>query len=241
MTDEPNRDPGAGDAPDDVLLDDELIQQMRAALDEAATVRPSTPQPAAAPDRRRWLAIAAAGVLIAAGIAALAVRMSGSDETTAPEPVPAPGTELVGVAMIIDDGDGPQLAHELLASLPPQGGDIPIANFDWSLVDGEESLNGTTWSDGVEVTGTWDGTAFTVTRPTTPAPVAPTPLGEPTPGCDEAAATAAAGAVSALDWKALHLATWNPETRGGQCGADVTAWFDAPRATRSRSTSSSTR
>lgn len=208
--------------------DDELLGRMRAALDEAAGVTPTTAAPAERPaDRRRWIAVAAAAVLVGGGVAAVAVNLSGSGTTPATVPVPGPDTELVGTVSIIDDGDGPQLAVELMASMPPQGGEIPLAGFDWSTVEGEQSMNGITWTDWLQVTGTWDGEAFTITRPPVPAePGSTTTPQTPTPGCSVASASAAAEAIGALDRQALHLSSWGTDTLGGRCGAFALAWFD---------------
>lgn len=46
-------------------------------------------------------------------------------------------------------------------SFPPQCSGLPIPNWDWSNVEGEESASGTTWGT-FHVVGTYDGTAFTV-------------------------------------------------------------------------------
>jgi hypothetical protein len=57
---------------------------------------------------------------------------------------------------------GPMLCVGFIAtSLPPQCGDVPITNWDWTAVEGEESRAGTTWGD-YRVVGTYDGRAFTV-------------------------------------------------------------------------------
>jgi hypothetical protein len=58
---------------------------------------------------------------------------------------------------------GPELCLGGVAeSYPPQCGGVPIANWDWSLVDGEESASGTTWG-AFHVVGRYDGSTFTVT------------------------------------------------------------------------------
>ena len=61
-----------------------------------------------------------------------------------------------------DKSHGPELCLSgVLDSLPPQCGGVPVTNWRWDQVDGEESRNGTTW--GVyRVVGTYDGTSFTV-------------------------------------------------------------------------------
>jgi hypothetical protein len=74
--------------------------------------------------------------------------------------------ELTGFGTVLESPDhGPELClGALLLSLPPQGGGPPITNWDWSSVTGHETLRGTTWGSYV-VVGTYDGHAFTLTRP----------------------------------------------------------------------------
>jgi hypothetical protein len=66
---------------------------------------------------------------------------------------------------------GPQLClGGIAASDPPQCGGLPIANWDWDAVDGEETKAGTTF--GVfHVVGTYDGKSFTVTETGPPRPL----------------------------------------------------------------------
>jgi hypothetical protein len=59
---------------------------------------------------------------------------------------------------------GPELCLGGVAdSYPPQCGGVPIADWDWDLVDGEESASGTTWGN-FHVVGTYDGSTFTVSE-----------------------------------------------------------------------------
>lgn len=69
---------------------------------------------------------------------------------------------------------GPELCVLVATSLPPRCRGLPISNWDWGAVDGEESLNGTTWG-GWHVIGTYRDGTFTVTEP----PTRPTPTGGP--------------------------------------------------------------
>lgn len=213
------------------MNDDELIERMRNALDEAAaTAMPTDEMPlvANAPSARgRWMAVAAAVVLVAGGVAAIALNRGTDDSTTVTAPLPGPEVELVGTAAIIDEGDGPKLAAEILASLPPTGGVIPVAGFDWSMVEGEQSVDGTTWTDFLTINGTWDGEVFTITRPPVAPPIIDRAAPTPTPGCDEATATAASDAIAALDAQALRISIWSTDITDGRCGAEVTAWFDS--------------
>ena len=57
---------------------------------------------------------------------------------------------------------GPMLCLGGIAeSLPPQCGDIPITNWDWNAVEGEESVGGTRWGS-YHVMGRFHGKSFTV-------------------------------------------------------------------------------
>jgi hypothetical protein len=58
---------------------------------------------------------------------------------------------------------GPMLCLGAMAmSYPPQCGDVPIANWDWNAVEGEEKASGASWGQ-YHVVGTYDGETFTVT------------------------------------------------------------------------------
>lgn len=73
---------------------------------------------------------------------------------------------------------GPRLCLGVInLSLPQQCGEVPITNWDWTSADGEETLAGTTWGN-YHVTGTYDGTNFTLTE--TPGSA----VSEPTPPTD---------------------------------------------------------
>ena len=66
--------------------------------------------------------------------------------------------------MLDDRKKGPMLClGGMLMSLPPQCGDVPIANWDWAAVEGAESSAGTTWG-AYHVVGSYDGDTFTVTE-----------------------------------------------------------------------------
>ncbi len=94
----------------------------------------------------------------------------------------APGSgELVGVGTVLDRGTGPQLCLGGVAeSYPPQCAGPPLLGWDWTTAPARQSANGVTWGE-YAVTGTWDGTAFTLTRPPVDLPryagPLPTPLG----------------------------------------------------------------
>ena len=74
----------------------------------------------------------------------------------------------VSATVLESPNHGPQLCHAVAESLPPQCGGPDVVGWDWSEVDGEESVNGTTWGE-YRVVGTWDGDALTLTEPPGPA------------------------------------------------------------------------
>jgi hypothetical protein len=91
--------------------------------------------------------------------------------------------------ILASEDHGPMLCLGMtLDSLPPQCGDVPISNWDWEEVSGEETMSGTTWGR-YHVVGTYDGESFTVieTGPPQPGPSddgdpIDTPCPEPTGG-----------------------------------------------------------
>jgi hypothetical protein len=87
---------------------------------------------------------------------------------TASTPTPAPVYE-ADVTVLEQRGEtrfpthGPMLCLGAMAmSYPPQCGDVPIANWDWDAVEGEEKANGASWGQ-FHVVGTYDGEIFTLT------------------------------------------------------------------------------
>ena len=59
---------------------------------------------------------------------------------------------------------GPMLCLGGVAqSYPPQCGEVPITNWDWDAVEGEEKASGASWGR-YHVVGTYDGETFTVTK-----------------------------------------------------------------------------
>jgi hypothetical protein len=69
----------------------------------------------------------------------------------------------VNTTVLEDRTHGPMLCLSgILESLPPQCGNVPIANWDWPAVPGEERLSGTIWGN-YHVVGSYDGTTFTLT------------------------------------------------------------------------------
>ncbi len=87
---------------------------------------------------------------------------------TASVPTPAPIYE-ADMTVLEQRGEtffpkhGPMLCLGAMAmSYPPQCGDVPIANWDWDAVEGEETASGASWGQ-YHVVGTYDGETFTVT------------------------------------------------------------------------------
>lgn len=69
----------------------------------------------------------------------------------------------VNTTVLEDRTHGPMLCLSgILESLPPQCGNVPIANWDWQAVSGEERLSGTIWGN-YHVVGSYDGKTFTLT------------------------------------------------------------------------------
>jgi hypothetical protein len=94
-------------------------------------------------------------------------------------------------ATVLESPDhGPELCLGIvLASFPPQCGGLPIPNWRWDQVEGEQTAAGTTWGR-YQLVGTYDGASFTVIR-ADPAPAASRPSAqerfkdEPKPACPE--------------------------------------------------------
>jgi hypothetical protein len=101
-------------------------------------------------------------------------------------------------------------------SYPPQCSGLPIAEWDWTEVEGEESASGTTWGS-FHLMGTYDSVAFTVLevgayeRPASDPPDFTAPCPEPAGGwvaMDLARATDA-------DLRAvMHAAEHEPDSAG---------------------------
>jgi hypothetical protein len=109
----------------------------------------------------------------------------------APTPVPEGEVRTSGLVTVLDNGEGPQLCLGAVAeSYPPQCGGPAVADFDFGDV-GAEKAAGVTWGQ-YALTGTFDGTTFTVTD-AIPAALYDT-MKEPDagglePACDDATTT----------------------------------------------------
>jgi hypothetical protein len=112
---------------------------------------------------------------------------------------------------------GPELCLGAIAdSLPPQCGGLPIRDWDWAGVEGEESVGGTTWGD-FHIVGTYDGSSFTVVEvaayepPPSDSPDFTAPCPEPSGGW----AVADPSRASDADLQAvMHAAEDEPDSAG---------------------------
>lgn len=87
---------------------------------------------------------------------------STSSDGAPPTPVPDGEVRTQGLVMVLDDGDGPEMCLGGVAeSYPPQCGGPALTDFEWGDV-GFEEASGVRWRS-YALTGTFDGTAFTVT------------------------------------------------------------------------------
>ena len=108
-----------------------------------------------------------------------------------PTPVPDGEVRTTGLVTVLDDGDGPEMCLGPVAeSYPPQCSGPALADFDFGDV-GAEQASGVTWGS-YALTGTFDGTTFTVSD-AVPAALYDT-MAEPQadgldPACDDATTT----------------------------------------------------
>jgi hypothetical protein len=139
-------------------------------------------------------------------LVAFILLLSGCGATATPGDVPSPdppsqvSEELIGQGMVISDEDGPTMLclGVIEESYPPQCAGPEIIGWNWSEVDNSESANGVIWGT-YAVQGTWDGTAFTVTRP--PIPLA---LYDPPANIDPRTDPANPGSGTASELEALQ-------------------------------------
>jgi hypothetical protein len=101
---------------------------------------------------------------------------------TSSDPAADPGNRYTTTATVIEaPAHGPRLCWSVMESYPPQCGyGIEVVGWDWTVLDGSEAAEGTTWGKYV-VVGTYDGESFTITESPTPH-VQPEPTPEPPPG-----------------------------------------------------------
>ena len=108
---------------------------------------------------------------------------SGASGTSTPTASEAPSSGGTGSAALTEGGvdggreryrttatvlenetHGPQLCYSVADSYPPQCTGPDMVGWEWTAVDGEESVGGVTWIEQVTVTGTWDGERLTARR-----------------------------------------------------------------------------
>lgn len=95
---------------------------------------------------------------------------AGDANTTADEPQPVvsnsdPAELYEGNGMVCEDGTRRTLlwlGGMRLSLGPPECGGLPLVNWDWQAVEGEETAGRKTWGS-YHVLGTYDGETFTVT------------------------------------------------------------------------------
>jgi hypothetical protein len=150
--------------------------------------------------------------------------------TIAPAVDPRVAVRTTGM-LIQQVGEPPKLAFGLMESAPPQGGDVPLLGFDWGMVAGEQTMNGVTWSEVQwDLTGTFDGTTFTVASVVRHVDVAPPTLttAVPVTGCTSTTTDRAFAALSQLPLQTLGALEWSPFAGDGHCGARLVAIADTP-------------
>ncbi len=87
---------------------------------------------------------------------------AGAPSDAAPAPVPDGKVRTSGLVTVLDPGTGPELCLGAVAeSYPPQCGGPALEGFEWGDV-GLEEASGVKWGS-YALTGTFDGTTFTVT------------------------------------------------------------------------------
>jgi hypothetical protein len=110
-------------------------------------------------------------------LAAIPLLLAGCAASDPSGDAPAPTATAQGpryqtTATVLQSRDhGPELCLGIvLDSLPPQCGGVPITNWRWDQVEGEQTAGGTTWGT-YHLVGAYDGASFTVLRADLPPPV----------------------------------------------------------------------
>lgn len=97
--------------------------------------------------------------------------------------VTAPASEVIGQGMVMDHaGTVAFCLGPVMESYPPQCHGIPLEGWSWAGREGSDTQGDVTWGD-YALTGTYDGSVFTVTRD--PIPLAlydPLPNEDPSGG-----------------------------------------------------------
>jgi hypothetical protein len=108
-------------------------------------------------------------LLVAAAVFVLTACGSGDTATLRPSEGASTERYEVAAGFVLESPEhGPELCLDGVAdSYPPQCGGVPIVNWDWAAVDGEESASGTTRGTYF-VVGSYDGDVLTLTEPAGP-------------------------------------------------------------------------
>ena len=140
-----------------------------------AETRPPRDNPSDPPWRKKTGPIFVALLLSAVTLAF--VILAFADRSMDRAPVNTLSTVYEGSGLVLERPDGGVILclGTVLDSLPPQCvGHVSIANWDWEGVQGSETRSGTTWG-WYRVTGTYDGSSFTVTSGPAPMDAGTTP------------------------------------------------------------------
>ena len=153
------------------------------------------------------------------------------DAAAAPDEFPtavpaATGAVTTGLVTVLDDGPGPELCTFVAESMPPQCSGTPMGAWDWAAHPEHEDQSGTKWGS-FALTGTFDGTTFTVTEAIPAAlydPMSEAPEPELTTPCPAPADGWGVVDAAKTDQAALD-ATFNAASAlPGYAGA----WIDQP-------------
>lgn len=98
--------------------------------------------------------------------ALLLVSACGQETAPGRTTSPTPQRYEVQATVLENAKHGPQLCHAMTASMPPQCGGPDVVDWDWAAVT-SESEGDVMWGSYV-LTGTWDGTRFSLTEPAKP-------------------------------------------------------------------------
>lgn len=121
-----------------------------------------------------------------------------------------------GTVLESPDHGGELCLGGIADSYPPQCSGLPIPNWDWREVEGEESASGTTWGN-FHVVGTYDGAAFTVLEVGVYEPPASDPIDFTAPCPEPAGGWVAVDLARATDADlraVMHAAAGEPDSAG---------------------------
>jgi len=110
-------------------------------------------------------------LLVAIPLLLVGCATDASGGRTPAKPTSAQEQRYRATATVLQNRDhGPELCLGFVAdSFPPLCGGLPITNWRWDQVEGEQVADGTTWGT-YRLVGTYDGARFTVVRSEVPSP-----------------------------------------------------------------------